>query len=59
MLYRLMNRTSDGIDNVLKFLDIFIRTEALNDMRANANTITTVRFVKFIFPVVALIFKDL
>ncbi|VDP15393.1 unnamed protein product [Onchocerca flexuosa] len=41
MLYRLINRTSDGIDNVLKFLDIFIRTEALNDMRANANTITT------------------
>ncbi|VDK66123.1 unnamed protein product [Onchocerca ochengi] len=41
MLYRLINRTSDGIDNVLKFLDTFIRTEALNDMRANANTITT------------------
>uniref|UniRef100_A0A0R3RZ92 Cullin-5 n=1 Tax=Elaeophora elaphi TaxID=1147741 RepID=A0A0R3RZ92_9BILA len=41
MLYRLINRTPDGIDTVLKFLDIFIRTEALNDMRANANTITT------------------
>nr|CRZ24456.1 BMA-CUL-5 [Brugia malayi] len=41
ILYRLINRTSDGIDTVLKFLDIFIRTEALNDMRANANTITT------------------
>ncbi|VDK84517.1 unnamed protein product [Litomosoides sigmodontis] len=41
ILYRLINRTSDGIDSILKFLDIFIRTEALNDMRANANTITT------------------
>ncbi|KAK6108277.1 Cullin-5 [Brugia pahangi] len=41
ILYRLINRTSDGIDTVLKFLDVFIRTEALNDMRANANTITT------------------
>lgn len=45
MLYRLMNQTSDGIDAILKFLDIFIRTEALNDMKANANTITTVYFL--------------
>ncbi|MCP9262715.1 Cullin-5 [Dirofilaria immitis] len=41
MLYRLINRTSDGIDTVLKFLDTFIRTEALNDMRANSSSITT------------------
>uniref|UniRef100_A0A915PYA2 Cullin-5 n=1 Tax=Setaria digitata TaxID=48799 RepID=A0A915PYA2_9BILA len=40
MLYRLINRTSDGIDSVLNFLDVFIKTEALNDMRTNVNTIT-------------------
>ncbi|VDM96638.1 unnamed protein product [Thelazia callipaeda] len=41
LLYRLINRTSNGIDNILKFLSAFIKAEALNDMRANSSTITT------------------
>lgn len=41
MLYRLINRTPHGIPRILEYLDQYIRTEALNDMRANASTITT------------------
>ncbi|VDN29305.1 unnamed protein product [Gongylonema pulchrum] len=41
MLYRLINKTPDGIDPILKYLDEFIKAEGLNDMLANAETITT------------------
>ncbi|VDK74796.1 unnamed protein product, partial [Anisakis simplex] len=41
MLYRLIKRTPNGIQSILDYLDEFIRTEALNDMMANAATITT------------------
>ncbi|CAD6195381.1 unnamed protein product [Caenorhabditis auriculariae] len=39
-LYRLIRRTRKGIETVVKCIDEHIRTEGLNDMHANAETIT-------------------
>lgn len=51
-LYRLIRRTRSGIDTVLKCIDTHIRTEGLNDMRNNAENLSTViynmHFIKFI-----------
>lgn len=40
-LYRLIRRTRSGIDTVLKCIDTHIRTEGLNDMRNNAENLST------------------
>ncbi|CAI5450667.1 unnamed protein product [Caenorhabditis angaria] len=40
-LYRLIRRTRNGIETVLKCIDCHIRTEGLNDMRNNAESMAT------------------
>ncbi|EFP11033.1 hypothetical protein GCK72_017604 [Caenorhabditis remanei] len=40
-LYRLIRRTRTGIDTVLKCIDAHIRTEGLNDMKNNADSLAT------------------
>ncbi|CAP29065.1 Protein CBR-CUL-5 [Caenorhabditis briggsae] len=40
-LYRLIRRTRSGIETVLKCIDQHIRTEGLNDMRNNAESLAT------------------
>uniref|UniRef100_A0A8R1DNJ8 Cullin-5 n=1 Tax=Caenorhabditis japonica TaxID=281687 RepID=A0A8R1DNJ8_CAEJA len=40
-LYRLIRQTRTGIDTVLKCIDSHIRTEGLNDMRNNAESLAT------------------
>ncbi|CAB3396904.1 unnamed protein product [Caenorhabditis bovis] len=40
-MYRLVRRTQNGIDAVLKCIDSHIRTEGLNDMRNNVETISS------------------
>ncbi|CAI2354467.1 unnamed protein product [Caenorhabditis sp. 36 PRJEB53466] len=40
-LYRLIRRTRSGIETVLKCIDTHIRTEGLNDMRNNADSLAT------------------
>lgn len=42
MLHRLLNGTPEGIKSVLNYLGTFVKNEAMLDMKANANTITTV-----------------
>lgn len=42
MLYRLINKTPDGIQTLLDTLGSHIRTEGLNAMHANAENILTV-----------------
>uniref|UniRef100_A0A0N5AXF5 Cullin-5 n=1 Tax=Syphacia muris TaxID=451379 RepID=A0A0N5AXF5_9BILA len=41
MLYRLLNGTPEGIKSVLRYLGDYIKSEAMQDMKANASTITT------------------
>ena len=42
-MYRLIRRTHNGIDLVLKYIDEHIRSEGLRDMHENAETISSVR----------------
>jgi len=44
MMFRLMNRTDNGIAPMLDCVDKHIREQGLQDMIDNADTITSVRF---------------
>ena len=44
-MYKLMDRVEDGIEPMLECLDTHIVSTGLADMKAHAETITTVSFV--------------